>query len=109
MGVEVTVLYPNEEDASFDMDYYLATHMPLVSESWQKYGLKGWRVVQFQPGPDGAKPQFSVQATLIWDSLEDVQKAMGSEETKKVLGDVPNFSNKNPILIGGPVLKEVSH
>jgi len=109
MGVEVTVLYPNEEDATFDMDYYLSTHMPLVSENWQKYGLKGWRVIQFQPGPDGAKPQYSVQATLIWDGPEDLQKAMGAEETKTVMGDVPNFSNKSPILVAGQVMKEASH
>ncbi|KAK5943589.1 hypothetical protein PMZ80_004597 [Knufia obscura] len=109
MTVEVTVLYPNEEDATFNMDYYLSTHMPLVSDKWQKYGLKGWRVVQFQPGPDGAKPQYSTQATLIWDAPEDLQKAMGSEETKEVLGDVPNFSNKQPVFIAGPVLKTASH
>lgn len=109
MVFEVTVLYPNEEDSTFDMDYYLSTHMPLVSENWQKYGLKGWRVVQFQPGPDGAKPQYSTQATLIWDSPEDLQKAMGGEETKSVMGDVPNFSNKSPLFLAGGVLKTQSH
>ena len=50
MTIKIVVLYPNPEGATFDMDYYLATHMPLVSESWSQYGLKGWEVVQFGPG-----------------------------------------------------------
>lgn len=41
--------------------------MPLVSEKWKSYGLKGWKVVQFGGGADGGKPEYSVQASLIWD------------------------------------------
>lgn len=105
MSVKITVLYPKNEGATFDMDYYLATHMPLVGEKWGPYGLKGWEVVQFRPGPDGSEPAYSVQASLIWDSPDDVKTAFASEETKTVLGDVPNFSNRDPILMGGPVMK----
>lgn len=109
MVTKVTVLYPNPDGANFNMDYYLSTHMPLVSKSWQQYGLKGWEVIQFEPGPDGAKPQYSVQATLIWDGPEDLGKAMGAEETKEVMGDIPNFSNQQPVLVAGKVLKTQSH
>ena len=109
MGIEAVVLYPNEEDATFNMDYYLSTHMPLVSEHWQKHGLKGWRVVQFQTGPDGNKPPYSVQATLLFDGPEDLQKALGSAEAATVFGDVPNFSNKSPVFLAGGVLKTASH
>lgn len=109
MAIKVTVLYPNEDGAKFDMDYYLATHMPLVSENWQKYGLKGWEVIQFARGADGATPLYQVQATLSWDSKEDFGKAMASEEAKTVLGDISNFTNTQPVLIAGDVLKTQSH
>lgn len=109
MSVEVLVLYPNPEGATFNMDYYLSTHMPLVSEKWKSYGLKGWRVVQFGGGADGGRPQYSVQATLIWDSREDFQKAAGGPEAGEVMGDIPNFSNQQPILLGGKVMKTESH
>jgi uncharacterized protein (TIGR02118 family) len=109
MPIQVTVLYPNEDDSQFDMDYYLAKHMPLVSENWQQYGLKGWEVVQFARGADGAKPLYKVQATLRFDSKEDFGKAMGSSEAATVLGDIPNFTNTQPVLIAGDTLKTQSH
>lgn len=109
MVVKATVLYPNDDDATFDMNYYLKTHMPLVSEKWQQYGLKGWEVIQFEAGADKVKPTYSVQATLIWDSADDLGKAVASPEAKEVFADVPNFSNKQPLFVGGNVLASRSH
>ena len=109
MPIEVTVLYPNDEDATFNVDYYLSTHMPLVSDNWKDHGLRGWRVLQFQPGADGTKPAYSIQATLMFDGPEDLQKALSSPEASNVFGDVPNFSNKSPVFLAGPVLKTASH
>lgn len=108
MSVKVLVVYPNDEGATFNMDYYLSTHMPLVTEKWKQYGLKGWEVIQFAGGPDGSKPQFSTQATLIWDNKDDFFKAVGAPETKDVMEDISNFSNKQPLIIGGKVLKTES-
>jgi uncharacterized protein (TIGR02118 family) len=101
MPFHATVLYPNDEDATFDKDYYLKTHMPLVMEKFGKHGLKKWEVLWYHPGPDGAKPQYSVGATLIFDSGEDLVKALSSEDAGPVFGDVKNFSNKGPVFLGG--------
>jgi hypothetical protein len=37
MTINCTVLYPNDNDATFDMKYYLDTHMPLVLEKFGPY------------------------------------------------------------------------
>ncbi|KAJ4516872.1 hypothetical protein HRR75_003532 [Exophiala dermatitidis] len=103
MPANATVLYPAEADATFDMSYYLKTHMPLVSEKWGPYGLKDWKVVQFAAAPDGSKP-YSVAALLTWDSVESIHKALNSEEAKIVLGDVQNFSNKGPLFLPGDIV-----
>lgn len=103
MPANATVLYPADSDATFDMSYYLKTHMPLVSEKWGKYGLTGWKVVQFAAGPDGSKP-YSVAALLTWDSADGIQKALGGEEAGVVLGDVKNFSNKSPQFLLGDIV-----
>jgi uncharacterized protein (TIGR02118 family) len=95
---------PNESDATFDMSYYLKTHMPLVEKNWKQYGLQAWHVVQYGPGPDGSKPPYSVCAVLTWGSQEDIKKATASEEAKEVFGDVANFSNKGPTFIMGDVV-----
>lgn len=44
MPAHVSVLYPRK--AKFDMDYYLATHMPLVTKHWTQHGLKKYTVTQ---------------------------------------------------------------
>ncbi|OAP56282.1 hypothetical protein AYL99_09461 [Fonsecaea erecta] len=103
MPVNATVLYPAEADATFDLNYYLKTHMPLVSENWGQYGLKGWQVIQFQPAPDGAKP-YSIGALLTWDDADGLKKALASKEAATVFGDVPNFSNKSPLFIAGDIV-----
>ena len=103
MVYNATVLYPNEDDATFDMDYYLKTHMPLVMDTWGTHGLKKWEVIKFAAGPDGGKPQFSVQAILSFENADSVKNALASEETAKVFGDVKNFSNKGPVFLSGDV------
>ncbi|ETN43133.1 uncharacterized protein HMPREF1541_02291 [Cyphellophora europaea CBS 101466] len=105
MSFHVNVLYPNPEGATFDLDYYLKSHMPLVKKNWSSFGLKGYTVTQAQPGPDGAKPQYSILAVLHWEKAEDVGKAMGDQDTAgPILGDIPNFSNQQPIFLTGPVV-----
>jgi uncharacterized protein (TIGR02118 family) len=105
MTVSCTVLYPNDADATFNMDYYLSSHMPLVGKHFGQHGLQSWSVTEFQPGPDGAKPPYSVQATLVFDKAEEVGKAIEAEGSV-VFGDVPNFSNKQPVFMMGPVKGE---
>jgi len=103
MVVVATVTYPNEPDATFDMKYYLSTHMPLVMDTWKSSGLQKYEVVQFQKGPDGSDPAFSVQCTLTFGSSDQIEKALGLPDTKKVFDDVNNFSNKGPKFSVGEV------
>lgn len=46
MSVIVTVIYPKTETSTFDLDYYMKTHMPLVQEKWGAHGLKNWTVTK---------------------------------------------------------------
>ena len=92
----VTVLYP--KGTNFDMDYYMSKHMPLVAEKWTQHGLKSWKVINF-----GKDAEYCVQATLEFGSMEEFQKAGGSPEAGDVMGDVKNFSDQKPLIIGGSV------
>ncbi|KAJ9616479.1 hypothetical protein H2200_000198 [Cladophialophora chaetospira] len=95
--------YPAESDSTFDLKYYLSSHMPLVNKKWNEYGLKDWKIIEFQPGPDGSKP-YSIGAVLTWESADGVNKALSSDAGKEVLGDVPNFSNKSPLFLIGDIV-----
>lgn len=80
------------------MKYYLDSHMPLVGKLWGPAGLKGWKVLKF-----GDDQPYCVQATLEWGSMEDFQKAGAGEHTAEIMGDVKNFSDKEPTLMPGEV------
>ena len=92
MVYESSVIYPKTPTSTFDMDYYIKTHMPLVAENWGKFGLQGYKVIQFNDHPgDGTTPAFSVKCDLFWKDKDSVAKATTSKEADTVFGDVPNL------------------
>ena len=91
-----TVLYP--KGTEFNMDYYMSSHMPMVEKKWSQYGLKSWKVIDF-----GKDAEYCVQATLEFGSVGDFEKAGAGPEVGEVMGDVKNFSDKNPLIIHGKV------
>ena len=108
MVYEASVIYPKDDSSTFDMDYYLSTHMPLVAKSWGKYGLQKYRVVEYSPNPaDGSTPAFSVKCDLTWKDADGLKEALSGPEAKEVFGDVPKFSNKGPHFVAGDIKDEV--
>ncbi|KGO44095.1 Dimeric alpha-beta barrel [Penicillium expansum] len=101
MAFTITVLFPNVPDAKYDIDYYTAHHMPLIKQHWTKYGVQDWSVTTFAPGPDGAQPPYTFGSVVVWENKEGVDKAFASPEVAEVMGDVPNFSNKEPVFLFG--------
>ncbi len=103
MPTTITVLYDNVEGATFDLEYYLAKHMPLVAEKFHPFGLKGWRVLKAVGTPTGDTPRFSIIANLEFDTPDQFRAAVAAEGGP-VFGDVPNFSNQEPIVVIGDVV-----
>ncbi|KAI9725212.1 MAG: hypothetical protein M1828_003393 [Chrysothrix sp. TS-e1954] len=98
----VTVQYPTAGGSeTFDLDYYMKTHMPLVGKNWGQYGLKSWAVNKLSATPDGPNPPYNMEAILHFDSLESFQKAASSKDGEQVMGDIPNFSNQKPLIMIG--------
>jgi uncharacterized protein (TIGR02118 family) len=103
MPATITVMYPNTDEATFDLEYYLAKHMPLVDEKFKPFGLKGWRVVQGTGTPFDGKPLYSIIATLEFDTADQFKAAVAAEGGP-VFGDVPNFANTQPIVVIGDIV-----
>ena len=103
MATTITVLYENVEDATFDLGYYMAKHMPLVEEKFKPFGIKGWRVLKAVGTPFGGKPLYSIIANLEFDTAGQFRAAVAAEG-EVVFGDVPNFSNKDPVVVIGDVV-----
>ncbi|KAF2709032.1 hypothetical protein K504DRAFT_468250 [Pleomassaria siparia CBS 279.74] len=105
--IAVVVSYPSQHPTTkapltFDMKYYLATHMPLIEGLWGPHGLKRWSINTFpDPCPlTGQTPPYRVQTTCWFDSVEQLKNAMEKGGDKGRL-DIENFSNVQPIICVG--------
>jgi uncharacterized protein (TIGR02118 family) len=95
--VLVTAMYPNEPGSSFNQDYYLQKHIPLVKERWGPMGLEDVRLVRGVGTADGNPAPYQVMALLSFRSMQDFQNAAGAH-AQEILGDIPNFTSVLPII-----------
>jgi uncharacterized protein (TIGR02118 family) len=95
--IRVTVLYPNDEGTTFDHEYYLDTHMPLVAERCGD-ALHEWTVDRgIAGGEPGAPPPYHAMARLTFDSVDAFQSSFGPN-ADEILGDIPTFTNA-PVVV----------
>jgi uncharacterized protein (TIGR02118 family) len=93
--IKVSVLYPNGEGKTFDMDYYVSKHIPMVKELLGD-SLKGATVEKgLGGGAPGSPAPFAGMGNMYFDSAEDFGKAFGPH-AEKIMGDLPNFTNIEP-------------
>jgi uncharacterized protein (TIGR02118 family) len=100
----IIVLYKTSEanDGKFDIDYYVSRHMTLAEKAWECAGIEGWQALKF-PEVGGVKPAYHASAVVTFDSPEGATKALRVAATEEVFGDVPNFTNLQPLLMSGEV------
>jgi uncharacterized protein (TIGR02118 family) len=95
--IKVSVLYPSGKGNSFDMDYYLATHIPLVRRLCGA-ALKRVEVEEGIGGlVPGAAPAYLATGHLFFESVQAFQAAFGPHAAE-ITGDVPNYTNAQPTI-----------
>ena len=95
--INVTVMYPSAPDRTFDMDYYLTTHIPMAKRLWGS-ALKDVRVSEGIGGAEsGAKPAYRVICDLVFDSVESFQHAY-LPHAGAIAADVVNYTTIEPII-----------
>ena len=95
--IKVSVFYPNNEGAKFDMDYYRNSHIPMVGE---KLGaaLKGVSMEQGLSGPEPGSPAtYIAMIHMLFDSVEAFQAAFGPH-AETIMGDIPNYTDTKPTI-----------
>ncbi len=87
---KVSVLYPTGDGATFDVDYYCNSHMPMVQRTLGAT-LKGMAVDHGVPnlGP------YIAMGHLLFDSVEAFQSALAAHGPT-LLADIPNYTNTQP-------------
>ena len=87
--IRLSVSYPSSDTSTFDHDYYLATHIPLMASTWNPLTTSVDKGVN---GPSVA----AVHCTF--ETMEALQAAMGSPGTAAVIADVANYTNIAPVM-----------
>jgi uncharacterized protein (TIGR02118 family) len=88
--IRVTVNYPTTEGATFDHDYYKASHVPLCLSSWP--AAKSAQIDKGINGPNAAAVHF------MFESMEAFQSSLGSPATAAVMADVANYTTIAPLM-----------
>jgi len=95
--IKVSVFYPGGDGARFDMTYYCNRHMPLVRELCGA-ACKGVAVEQgLAGGAPGTGQTYVAMGHLLFESVEAFQASFGAHRAE-IVGDVPNYTNIQPIL-----------
>jgi uncharacterized protein (TIGR02118 family) len=93
--IKLSVMYPNGDGATFDMDYYCKNHMALVR---QLIGapLKGISVDQGVV-QEGSPAPFLAMGHLLFESAMELQSALETHGPK-LMADIPNYTNTKPTI-----------
>jgi uncharacterized protein (TIGR02118 family) len=102
--IKVTILYPNGDGKTFDMDYYSNKHMPMVA------GLLGdsLKLLAIDRGIAGRTPDESIPylaiGYLYFDKLSAYENSFGPN-AEKIVNDIPNYTNIQPVVQISEVLQ----
>lgn len=102
MTLSLQVLYPASEDATFDYDYYVKTHLPLIEEHMGEWIETVEASRGLASGPD-VPPTYLLIATITFADENALNTAM-NEKGGVIVDDVANFTNVRPQILIGEVL-----
>src|SRR5205807_2483247 len=95
--IEVTVVYPAGQGRTFNMDYYLKTHIPL----FQKRMGAAMKTIRVSRGIGGSTPTspaaFVAMVHATFDSAEVFATAF-APHAAELQGDAPNYTDIQPVV-----------
>lgn len=94
---KVTILYPNGDDKTFDMDYYEKKHMPMVAG----FIGKNLRFYEIDKGLSGRtpndKPAYLAIGYFFVKDVAEYGKAI-AQNRDAVISDFKNYTNVQPVV-----------
>jgi uncharacterized protein (TIGR02118 family) len=95
--IRISVLYPNAEGTSFDFDYYLSKHIPLVQERLGDRLIRA-EVFKGKSTLDGGPAPYVCSGYLFFDDVATFQATFGPHAAE-IVGDIPNYTNVQPLVV----------
>jgi len=95
--IKVTILYPNGEGKTFDMDYYVNNHMKMVA-NLAGDSIKAMSIEKgIAGGASEAPVPYLAIGNMYFDNISAFQNSLGPH-SDKLVADIVNFTNCEPIL-----------
>jgi uncharacterized protein (TIGR02118 family) len=95
--IKLSIVYPNKPGSRFDIDYYVATHMPLAI----KLLKKNLRKTEVDQGLQGAGPgepaAFHGGCQFYFDSIEAFLEVWGPAAAE-LQADIPRYTDVAPLI-----------
>ncbi len=97
--IKISILYPNNPSARFDMGYYIDTHMPMAIGLLSAHS--GFKGVSVERGLSGAMPgtdaAYIAMCHFLFNSADDFMAAF-TPHAAVLQGDMPNYTDIEPII-----------
>jgi uncharacterized protein (TIGR02118 family) len=95
--IRFSVFYPAADGLTFDMDYYLKTHIPLLQKRMGA-AMKDIRVERgLSGGAPGSQAPYVAVVHGTFDSVEAFETAF-APHAAEIEGDIPNYTRIRPVL-----------
>ena len=92
----ISIAYPKTDGGTFDFDYYLKKHIPMVG-GYLGNNVDRAEVRKGVASPDGSAASFICMANIWIKSVEELQATL-AQHGGEIMGDIPNFTNIQPII-----------
>ncbi|MEO1102644.1 MAG: EthD family reductase [Pseudomonadota bacterium] len=102
MSVTVQAIYPITDGSTFDYDYYITTHLPLVKTHFGPHGMSAISASKGVSGGPGAPPGYFAIATMTFPDIDRLNAALAAGGP--VIADLKNFTNSRAQFLIGEVL-----
>ena len=95
--IKLSVMYPNGEGKTFDMDYYCNKHVPMVL-SLLGDAVKGAAVESgLCSAAPGSPAPFAAMGNMYFESMESFENSFGPN-AGAIMADAPNYTNSEPVV-----------
>jgi len=97
--IKISILYPNNKGARFNISYYVETHMPMAIRLLGAHpGFDGVSVERGLGGvAPGSEPTYIAMCHLFFNSVEDFLAAF-TPNAEAFQGDMPNYTDIEPVI-----------
>jgi uncharacterized protein (TIGR02118 family) len=99
-----SVMYPNQESARFDIDYYRTKHMDLVERHLKSFGLVRTEVLKGISGGGEQPAPYICIGNLYFETMEGFVKGMAASGGI-LRADIDQFTDIAPVRQFSEILK----